>query len=62
MLQHDHLLEWRTVYQNITLGLEIQKRKTTENLELVDSLLEKYHLSNVKNQKPSALSGAKELL
>lgn len=27
MLQHDHLLEWRTVYQNITLGLEIQKRK-----------------------------------
>ncbi len=57
MLQHDHLLEWRTVYQNITLGLEIQKRKTAENLELVDSLLEKYHLSNVKNQKPSALSG-----
>ena len=57
MLQHDHLLEWRTVYQNITLGLEIQKKKTKENLELVENLLEKYHLSNVKNQKPSALSG-----
>lgn len=57
MLQHDHLLEWRDVYQNITLGLEIQKKKTAENLELVDNLLEKYHLSHVKNQKPSALSG-----
>ncbi len=57
MLQHDHLLEWRSVYQNITLGLEIQKKKTKENLELVDELLDKYHLSNVKNQKPSALSG-----
>lgn len=57
MLQHDHLLEWRSVYQNITLGLEIQKKKTKENLELVDELLDKYHLSNVKNQKPSVLSG-----
>lgn len=57
MLQHDHLLEWRNVYQNITLGLEIQRKKTKENLELVDSLLEKYHLAHVKNQKPSALSG-----
>lgn len=57
MLQHDHLLEWRSVYQNITLGLEIQKKKNRENLELVDSLLEKYNLANVKNQKPSALSG-----
>ena len=57
MLQHDHLLEWRNVYQNITLGLEIQKKKTQENLALVDTLLEKYHLSHVRNQKPSALSG-----
>lgn len=57
MLQHDHLLEWRDVHRNITLGLEIQKKKTKENMELVDHLLEKYNLSNVRNQKPSALSG-----
>ena len=57
MLQHDHLLEWRDVYHNILLGLEIQRKKNNENLELVDSLLEKYHLSHVKFQKPSALSG-----
>ena len=24
MLQKDHLLEWRTIYQNVTLGLEIR--------------------------------------
>lgn len=57
MLQHDHLLEWRDVYHNIMLGLEIQKKKTPENLALVDELLEKYKLSDTKNKKPSALSG-----
>ncbi len=57
MLQHDHLLEWRDVYQNILLGLEIRKLKTPQNLELIDNLLEKYKLANVKHQKPSALSG-----
>ena len=57
MLQHDHLLEWRDVYHNILLGLEIQHKVTKDNLTLVDELLEKYHLADVKNQKPSALSG-----
>ncbi len=57
MLQHDHLLEWRDVYHNIMLGLEIQKSKSPENLAFVDELLEKYHLSDFKRQKPSALSG-----
>jgi len=27
MLQHDHLFEWRTIYENVTLGLEIQNKK-----------------------------------
>lgn len=57
MLQHDHLLEWRDVYHNIMLGLEIQRKKNKKNLEFVDQLLEKYNLSHVKYQKPSALSG-----
>lgn len=57
MLQHDHLLEWRTVYKNIMLGLEIQKKETPQNIEFAKELLSKYHLSNVINQKPSALSG-----
>lgn len=28
MLQHDHLFEWRTIYHNILLGLEIQHTLT----------------------------------
>ncbi len=27
MLQKDHLFEWLTIYENVLLGLEIQKRK-----------------------------------
>ena len=30
MLQRDHLFEWRTVYSNILLGLEIQHAVTRE--------------------------------
>ena len=29
MLQKDHLFEWRTVYENVILGLEIQKKMTS---------------------------------
>ena len=57
MLQKDHLFEWRTVYQNVILGLEIQKKKTPENLARVESLLEKYGLADFKQVKPSQLSG-----
>ena len=33
MFQRDHLFEWRTIWQNIILGLEIQKKsaKTKQN-------------------------------
>lgn len=31
MLQKDHLLEWRSIYKNILLGLEIRKELTPEN-------------------------------
>lgn len=57
MLQHDHLLEWRDIYHNILLGLEIKKQVTSENVAFIDELLEKYHLSQTRFQKPSALSG-----
>ncbi|MEG1711106.1 MAG: ABC transporter ATP-binding protein [Clostridia bacterium] len=57
MLQRDHLFEWRSIYKNILLGLEIQKKLTKENLEHVDSLIEKYGLSQFKYSHPSQLSG-----
>lgn len=57
MLQHDHLLEWRTIYKNILLGLEIKRKITPENIQFVEQLLDKYNLSHTKNKRPSALSG-----
>lgn len=57
MLQKDHLFEWRTIYSNMLLGLEIQKRVTRETKERVDQLLENYGLDRFKNSRPSQLSG-----
>ena len=34
MLQKDHLFEWRSVYKNILLGLETQKRITPKKESL----------------------------
>lgn len=57
MLQSDNLLEWRTIYKNVLLGLEIQNRITDENLEYVDKLLKTYELYEFKDSYPSQLSG-----
>lgn len=57
MLQKDHLFEWRTVYKNVTLGLEIQKNLTPESKESIDKMLDTYGLINFKDSKPSQLSG-----
>lgn len=58
MFQRDHLFEWRTIWQNITLGLELKGLKKDEGkLELAQSLLKKYDLYSFKNKKPRQLSG-----
>ena len=57
MLQRDHLFEWRTIYDNVILGLEIKKILTQENIKRVDRLLERYGLDSFKNKRPSELSG-----
>lgn len=57
MLQHDHLFEWRTIYQNVILGLELNKTVTKENTDYVLQLLKDYGLYSFKDQKPSELSG-----
>ena len=57
MLQHDHLFDWRTIYKNVCLGLEIKNVMTEENAEFILSLLEKYGLYDFKDKKPSQLSG-----
>ncbi len=58
MFQRDHLFEWRTIWQNITLGLELQKKKKEQkSLDFAEELLKKYDLYNFKNKKPRHLSG-----
>lgn len=57
MLQKDNLLEWRTIYNNVLLGLEIQKNNTLENRKYVENLLKKYGLYEFKDKYPRQLSG-----
>lgn len=57
MLQKDYLFEWRSILQNIMLGLEIRKTLNTENKEYVYHLLETYGLLEFKDKYPAQLSG-----
>ena len=57
MLQKDHLLEWRTIYQNVTLGLEIRRELTHAKLEYIEEMLCTYGLDKFRNARPSQLSG-----
>lgn len=57
MLQHDHLFEWRTVYRNVILGLEIRGTLTAESKKKAESLLEQYGLLPFAHARPSELSG-----
>ncbi len=57
MLQRDHLLDWRSIYQNALLGLEIHHEVTPENIAYVNLLLDDYGLGGFKTKRPSELSG-----
>lgn len=58
MFQRDHLFEWRTIWQNIILGLEVQRlNKDARKLALAEELLKKYDLYSFKDKKPRQLSG-----
>jgi len=57
MLQHDHLFEWRTIYQNAIWGLEITGTLNEETKESVLQLMKDYGLYKFKDKKPSELSG-----
>ncbi len=57
MLQKDHLFEWRSVYKNVLLGLELHHKLTEENLKKADDMLKKYGLYQFKDKKPAELSG-----
>lgn len=57
MFQKDLLFEWRTIWKNLTIGLEILKKNTKEEQEKILTYLKKYDLIDFKNNFPSELSG-----
>ncbi len=57
MPQKDQLFPWRTIWSNVTLGLEIQHRNTAERQHHVRELLKRYGLIDFIHKTPSQLSG-----
>ena len=57
MLQKDSLLEWRTIFNNVMIGLEIRHIRTKENEAYAIELLKKYGLYDFKDKYPIQLSG-----
>ena len=57
MLQKDYLFEWRSIYSNVMLGLEIQKKKSEKYTKRVDQMLKDYGLWDFRDVRPSQLSG-----
>ena len=57
MLQKDNLLDWRSIYRNVLLGLEIRGMLESENIAYVEHLLKTYGLSEFKDKYPAQLSG-----
>lgn len=57
MFQKDNLFEWRTIFQNVSIGLEIQHKNTVENKNKLEDMLTKYGLKSFRNYYPRQLSG-----
>ena len=58
MFQKDHLLEWRSIMDNITLGLEIMHKKNDKkSMERIERLLKTYGLWEFRDMNPKELSG-----
>lgn len=57
MPQSDQLFEWRTIWKNVLLGLEVQQKVNTATMEKAAELLKRYGLYDFRNAFPSQLSG-----
>jgi ABC-type nitrate/sulfonate/bicarbonate transport system ATPase subunit len=57
MLQKDLLLPWRTVLDNVILGLELTDRSKAECREIARPFLARYGLAGWENRYPGELSG-----
>jgi len=57
MFQHDTLFEWRTIFDNVMLGPEIQGLDLSQCRTRAHTLLDRYGLSDFKGKFPQQLSG-----
>lgn len=57
VLQKDLLFPWRTVIDNVVLGLEIRGTSKAEARELAMAMLRTYRMEGYENKVPSELSG-----
>jgi len=57
MLQQDYLFPWKTIEENILLGLKLSKQLNEKTKAAAFSLLQQIGLSGVEKQLPKQLSG-----
>lgn len=57
MMQQDYLFPWRTIWENVTIGLKLAGLSTPENEAYVGRLLEEVGLSGARDRYPHQLSG-----
>ncbi|USG63721.1 ABC transporter ATP-binding protein [Brevibacillus ruminantium] len=57
MLQQDYLFNWRTIEENVFLGLDIQGIRNRETEDFALHLLDEMELADVRRAYPAQLSG-----
>ena len=57
MPQQDQLFPWRSIWDNVTLGLAVRGENTPENRQRGRGLLDRYGLAAFGNKRPGQLSG-----
>lgn len=57
MPQRDQLFPWRTIRDNVVLGLQLRKETDEAHLQRVDQLLHRYGLASFSSMRPEQLSG-----
>lgn len=57
MMQKDLLFPWRTILDNVCLGLEVNRLSKKERVEIARDYLGKYGLIDFANAYPATLSG-----
>ncbi len=57
MPQRDGLFEWRSIWNNVTLGLQVRRMTDEAHFAHVRQLLARYDLADFAEKRPSELSG-----